>query len=177
MFLLGMFSNIVIMHSLQLGNYKQVYFLVTSIGRNENDVHLVAMVQLCDVSQTQLNATLPAGGHNGQAILDQQSWQGTPVLGWSWTIGHCHSHFFTYTIKHSILRKTKYTCMVIQYSPCPIYLVLGMHTIFSFFLIRPKKKLLCCPHPTKIWKLGRSVDFFKYFFYVLWESWVFQYFF
>ena len=23
-----------------------------------------------------------------------------------------------------------------------------------------KKKLLCCPHPTKIWKLGRSVDFF-----------------
>ena len=28
------------------------------------------------------------------------------------------------------------------------------------FVLRPKKKLLCCPHPTKIWKLGRSVDFF-----------------
>ena len=26
--------------------------------------------------------------------------------------------------------------------------------------VRPKKKKLCCPHPTKIWKLGRSVDFF-----------------
>ena len=39
--------------------------------------------------------------------------------------------------------------------------------------------MLCCPHPTKIWKLGRSVwiFFFFFFFYVLWESWVFQYFF
>ena len=36
--------------------------------------------------------------------------------------------------------------------------------------LRPKKKWLCCPHPTKIWKLGRSVDFF-----FPWESWVFQY--
>ena len=27
----------------------------------------------------------------------------------------------------------------------------------------PKKKKLCCPHPTKIWKLGRSVDFFFFF--------------
>ena len=41
----------------------------------------------------------------------------------------------------------------------------------------PKKKLLCCPHPTKIWKLGWSIDFnFFFFFYVPWESWVFQYF-
>ena len=31
--------------------------------------------------------------------------------------------------------------------------------------IRPKKNLLCCPHPTKIWKLGRSVDFFFFFFF------------
>ena len=29
-----------------------------------------------------------------------------------------------------------------------------------------KKKLLCCPHPTKIWKLGRSVDFFFFFFFL-----------
>ena len=28
-----------------------------------------------------------------------------------------------------------------------------------------KNKLLCCPHPTKIWKLGRSVDFFFFFFF------------
>ena len=28
-----------------------------------------------------------------------------------------------------------------------------------------KKKNLCCPHPTKIWKLGRSVDFFFFFFF------------
>ena len=27
-----------------------------------------------------------------------------------------------------------------------------------------KKKKLCCPHPTKIWKLGRSVGFFFFFF-------------
>ena len=26
-----------------------------------------------------------------------------------------------------------------------------------------KKKLLCCPHPTKIWKLGRSVGIFFFF--------------
>ena len=25
--------------------------------------------------------------------------------------------------------------------------------------------MLCCPHPTKIWKLGRSVDFFFFFFF------------
>ena len=31
----------------------------------------------------------------------------------------------------------------------------------------PPKKLLCCPHPTKIWKLGRSVDFFFFFFFFL----------
>ena len=32
--------------------------------------------------------------------------------------------------------------------------------------LRPKKKkLLCCPHPTKMWKLGRSVDFFFFFTY------------
>ena len=37
-----------------------------------------------------------------------------------------------------------------------------------------KKKMLCCPHPTKIKKLGRSVGIF-FFFYVPWESWVFQY--
>ena len=35
--------------------------------------------------------------------------------------------------------------------------------LVSHTLIRPKKKLLCCPHPTKIWKLGRSVDFFYFF--------------
>ena len=28
-----------------------------------------------------------------------------------------------------------------------------------------KKKLLCCPHPTKIWKLGRSVGIFFFFFF------------
>ena len=32
--------------------------------------------------------------------------------------------------------------------------------------IRPKKKLLCCPHPTKIWKLGRSVGIFFFFFFL-----------
>ena len=35
-------------------------------------------------------------------------------------------------------------------------------------MIRPKKKkLLCCPHPTKIWKLGRSVGIFFFFFFFL----------
>ena len=38
----------------------------------------------------------------------------------------------------------------------------------SRFIVLPcslgkKKKLLCCPHPTKIWKLGRSVDFLFFF--------------
>ena len=32
-------------------------------------------------------------------------------------------------------------------------------------IVRPQKKLLCCPHPTKIWKLGRLVDFFNFFFF------------
>ena len=34
------------------------------------------------------------------------------------------------------------------------------HQQFYVCLLGQKKKLLCCPHPTKIWKLGRSVDFF-----------------
>ena len=33
-----------------------------------------------------------------------------------------------------------------------------------------KKNLLCCPHPTKIWKLGRSVDFFIYFFFLTYRE-------
>ena len=28
-----------------------------------------------------------------------------------------------------------------------------------------KKKMLCCPHPTKISKLGRSVGIFFFFFF------------
>ena len=40
----------------------------------------------------------------------------------------------------------------------------------NFSAIRPKKKkLLCRPHPTKIWKLGRSVDFF-FFFFFFWRT-------
>ena len=43
---------------------------------------------------------------------------------------------------------------------------INFHTwrLFGGIDLRPKKKLLCCPHPTKIWKLGRSVDFFFFFF-------------
>ena len=32
-----------------------------------------------------------------------------------------------------------------------------------------KKKLLCCPHPTKIWKLGRSVGIFFFFLHTVRE--------
>ena len=32
--------------------------------------------------------------------------------------------------------------------------------------VRKKEKLLCCPHPTKIWKLGRSVGIFFLFFFL-----------
>ena len=36
--------------------------------------------------------------------------------------------------------------------------------------MRPPKKLLCCPHPTKIWKLGRSVDFLFIFYFFLYRE-------
>ena len=42
-----------------------------------------------------------------------------------------------------------------------------MHEIWIHYespLLGPPKKLLCCPHPTKIWKLGRSVRIFFFFF-------------
>ena len=36
--------------------------------------------------------------------------------------------------------------------------------ITLLFTVRPKKKNYVAPHPTKIWKLGQSVDFFFFFF-------------
>ena len=41
--------------------------------------------------------------------------------------------------------------------------VVPLFYLVSF--VRQKKKMLCCPHPTRIWKLGRSVDFFFFFFF------------
>ena len=43
--------------------------------------------------------------------------------------------------------------------------------------IRPKKKIVMLPSPDQNLKIGSVGIFFLFFFYVPWESWVFQYFF
>ena len=57
-----------------------------------------------------------------------------------------------------------YLFILLQVSGTLCDVLLTVYTDISYNKAK-KKKLLCCPHPTKIWKLGRSVGIFFFFFF------------
>ena len=71
------------------------------------------------------------------------------------------SYCYMYTYFHSIWGKN--TEMQIKANK------IQLHNLHAYKALKlgppPQKKMLCCPHPTKIWKLGRSVGIFFFFFF------------